>query len=223
MGISIVNMFISIAGTELCSTKRPRAAVIQSRILKCQYKIHDVLGPEAKDLVRRMLRLDPDERASLPEIFNHCWLRPLNNCHHLDVFHSSATDKKDMEGNAKSRSTSVERAEVDKIQTPRAHSLGKFQGGGIQGSQGKSPLSGEGGLSPSKSMGDDASSETGTPPAMVRVISERMQRVNEEDEVVTEVVRVTNEVHERKMRKSLSFDTIEAVLTAQQVSKHFLK
>ncbi len=35
-------------GNDLASTKRPRDAVIKTRIMKCQYKIDDNLGPEAK-------------------------------------------------------------------------------------------------------------------------------------------------------------------------------
>lgn len=31
-----------------------------------------------QDLMRRMLKLDPNERASIPEIFNHSWLRFRN-------------------------------------------------------------------------------------------------------------------------------------------------
>ena len=57
------------------SQKRPREQIIRSRIMKCQYKIDDNIGPEAKDLVRRMLKLDPSERASIPELLGHCWLR----------------------------------------------------------------------------------------------------------------------------------------------------
>lgn len=35
-------------GPDLIGTKRPRDAVIKSRILKCQYKIDEQLGSEAK-------------------------------------------------------------------------------------------------------------------------------------------------------------------------------
>ncbi len=35
-------------GSDLLGTKRPRDAVIKSRIIKCQYKIDEQLGPEAK-------------------------------------------------------------------------------------------------------------------------------------------------------------------------------
>jgi len=33
---------------------------------------------DIQDLLRRMLKLDPNERASIPEIFNHSWLRFRN-------------------------------------------------------------------------------------------------------------------------------------------------
>ena len=62
-------------GPDLRGTKRPRDAVIQSRISKGQYKIEESLSPEAKDLVRRLLRVDPAVRSSVPEIFSHVWLR----------------------------------------------------------------------------------------------------------------------------------------------------
>lgn len=71
-------------GSELSSNKRPRDTIIRARILKCQYKIDEQLGPEVKDLVRRMLKLDPEERASVPEIFNHCWMRSTHSSVHLD-------------------------------------------------------------------------------------------------------------------------------------------
>lgn len=58
---------------------RPREQIIRQKIVACQYKIDEKLGPEAKDLVRRMLKVDPTERASIPEIFNHVWLRPISN------------------------------------------------------------------------------------------------------------------------------------------------
>lgn len=69
-------------GTDLSGNKRPRDAIIKSRIMKCSYKIDEYLSLEAKDLVRRMLKLDPVERATLPEIFNHCWMRSMSNPHH---------------------------------------------------------------------------------------------------------------------------------------------
>lgn len=78
-------------GSDFLGSKRPRDAVIRARILKCQYKIDDVLSPEAKDLVRRMLKLDPTERASVPEIFNHCWLRTAA-ASTVDFMYKESTD-----------------------------------------------------------------------------------------------------------------------------------
>ena len=46
-------------GVDLIGMERPREAVIRNRILKCQYSMDEPLAPDAKDLVRRMLRLDP--------------------------------------------------------------------------------------------------------------------------------------------------------------------
>jgi serine/threonine protein kinase len=74
-------------GPDLIGTKRPREQIIKSRIMKSQYKIDDNLGPEAKDLVRRMLQIDPVERASIPEIFNHVWVRPAVSGNVSDQFH----------------------------------------------------------------------------------------------------------------------------------------
>lgn len=54
---------------------RPRDAVIRAKIMKCQYKLDDSLGAEVKDLIRRMLMLDPNERATIPEVLSHVWLR----------------------------------------------------------------------------------------------------------------------------------------------------
>lgn len=66
-------------GPDLSGAKRPRDSVIKSRIIKCQYKIDEALSPEVKDLVRRMLRVDPAIRATIPEVFSHCWMRSNSN------------------------------------------------------------------------------------------------------------------------------------------------
>jgi len=102
-------------GPDLLGTKRPRDAVIRSRIMKSQFKLDDNLSPEAKDMVRRMLKPDPLERATIPEIFNHCWFRSINNSHELVVRSRSS-----------SRSYDIDRVKGDnsgsgspKILTPR--------------------------------------------------------------------------------------------------------
>lgn len=63
---------------DMRNTAKPREAVIRARIMKCQYKLDEKLGPEVKDLIRRMLKLDPTERATVPEIASHVWLRARN-------------------------------------------------------------------------------------------------------------------------------------------------
>ena len=78
LGVILFTMLcgrLPFEGQDLIGTKRPREQIIKSRIMKCQYKIDDHLGPEVKDLIRRMLQVDPSERASIPEIFNHVWMR----------------------------------------------------------------------------------------------------------------------------------------------------
>jgi serine/threonine protein kinase len=100
-------------GLDLIGTKRPRDAVIKSRILKCQYKIDERVGPEAKDLVRRMLQVDPSERASVPELYNHVWLRSANAAHQsVDVSKyssssSNITKRADDASSSTSSSTST--------------------------------------------------------------------------------------------------------------------
>jgi serine/threonine protein kinase len=87
MGVILFAMLcgrLPFEGPDLVGTKRPREAVIKSKIMKCQYKIDDNIGPEAKDLVRRMLQLDPAERMTIPEIFNHVWVRVATSNHWAD-------------------------------------------------------------------------------------------------------------------------------------------
>ena len=38
-----------------------------------------------KDLVRRLLKLDPAERASIPEVLNHVWMRAAMTNQYLDI------------------------------------------------------------------------------------------------------------------------------------------
>ena len=75
-------------GTDLSGAKRPRDAIIKSRIMKCSYKIEEYLSLEAKDLLSRMIKLDPSERATIREILHHCWMRSMSNPHHIDYVSS---------------------------------------------------------------------------------------------------------------------------------------
>ena len=39
------------------------------------YKEPDSLSFEARDLIRRMLTIDPEERITIPEIWEHPWVK----------------------------------------------------------------------------------------------------------------------------------------------------
>lgn len=62
-------------GHDLQGTNRPRESVIRNRIMRCQFKLDTDLSPALSDLVTRMLKPDPNERATIPEIFSHPWVR----------------------------------------------------------------------------------------------------------------------------------------------------
>ena len=93
--------------------KAPRPdQIIRNKILKCQYSF-DLPGRnmtsgegqrpvsvEAKDLIRRMLVLEPEERATVPEIFSHIWTRSGLRNHHN---HSAPRRKSDTGKNVGNR------------------------------------------------------------------------------------------------------------------------
>ncbi|POM59109.1 CAMK/CAMKL protein kinase, partial [Phytophthora palmivora] len=62
-------------GPDLQGTNRPRENVIRNRIMRCQFKLDTDLSPALTDLIVRMLKPDPNERATIPEIFSHPWVR----------------------------------------------------------------------------------------------------------------------------------------------------
>lgn len=62
-------------GPDLLGTNRPRENVMRNRIMRCQFKLDPDLSPALTDLVIRMLKPDPNERATIPEIFSHPWVR----------------------------------------------------------------------------------------------------------------------------------------------------
>ncbi|KAF3906168.1 hypothetical protein ABW20_dc0100757 [Dactylellina cionopaga] len=46
----------------------------QKRIVKLNFKIPDFVSPEARDLITRLLRLDPDKRLPLDQVAQHPWI-----------------------------------------------------------------------------------------------------------------------------------------------------
>lgn len=93
-------------GPDLTSSKRPRDTVIRARIIKCQYKIDEGLGGECKDLLRRLLAMDPAERMTIPEIFNHVWVRTTVPAHVIESYqfnHFPASERLTKESKEKER------------------------------------------------------------------------------------------------------------------------
>lgn len=62
-------------GSDLHGTNRPRENVIRNRIMRGQYKLDEHFSPALSDLITQMLKPDPNERATIPEIFSHPWVR----------------------------------------------------------------------------------------------------------------------------------------------------
>lgn len=62
-------------GSDLNGTNRPRENVIRNRIVRGQYKLDEHFSPALADLITQMLKPDPNERATIPEIFGHPWVR----------------------------------------------------------------------------------------------------------------------------------------------------
>ncbi|KAF0700242.1 Aste57867_9197 [Aphanomyces stellatus] len=82
-------------GSDLKGSNRPRENVIRNRIMRAQYKLDDHLTPEVTDLIQRMLKLDPIERATIPEIFSHPWIRAKAGTSGLDSMSFSSSPIKD--------------------------------------------------------------------------------------------------------------------------------
>eukprot|EP00981_Chlorochromonas_danica_P002329 scaffold452_cov180-Ochromonas_danica.AAC.1 len=83
---AVVSGRLPFEGSDITSPKRPRDSVIRTRITKCQYKMEENLGPELKDLIRRLLAADPAERMTIPEIFNHVWVRTTVPAHVIESY-----------------------------------------------------------------------------------------------------------------------------------------
>ncbi|KAG9408089.1 hypothetical protein AC1031_021323 [Aphanomyces cochlioides] len=76
-------------GSDLKGKNRPRENVIRNRIMRAQYKIDEHLSPDVTDLINKMLKLDPIERATIPEIFSHPWIRGMAGSVGLDSMTAS--------------------------------------------------------------------------------------------------------------------------------------
>ena len=68
-------------GPELNSQKRPRDQIIKQKIMSGQFKVDDHLSSDAKDVLRRMLRMDPVQvrRVSLSSPLSSLLSRALSS------------------------------------------------------------------------------------------------------------------------------------------------
>ena len=62
-------------GPDLKGTNRPKEKIIQQRILAGKYILHRKLSLEVQSLLSHLLKLDPADRATISDIFNHPWMR----------------------------------------------------------------------------------------------------------------------------------------------------
>ncbi|RHY28508.1 hypothetical protein DYB32_005925 [Aphanomyces invadans] len=105
-------------GSDLKGSNRPRENVIRNRIMRAQYKLDehlsaDVTGASSNttvvvghgtcvfvDLIQKMLKLDPIERATIPDIFSHPWIRGKAGSAGLDSLTILASPIKDGDDDA---------------------------------------------------------------------------------------------------------------------------
>lgn len=65
----------------LCGTvpfKAPTLEELHKLILAGEFTIPDNLSQEAKDLIQGMIRLEPGDRLTIPQILSHAWLKETN-------------------------------------------------------------------------------------------------------------------------------------------------
>ena len=65
----------------LCGTvpfKAPNLEELHKLILKGEFNFPVELSPEAQDLIRKLIRLNPNDRITFPQMFSHAWLKETN-------------------------------------------------------------------------------------------------------------------------------------------------
>ncbi|KAF5022388.1 hypothetical protein F66182_5561 [Fusarium sp. NRRL 66182] len=70
----------------------PDLRVMMARTKKGQYEMPCFLSPEAEDLIRRMLQVNPDRRITLKEIWRHPLVRKYANLDNLDDLNGQPPD-----------------------------------------------------------------------------------------------------------------------------------
>lgn len=105
---------LPFADVSLADGKRTDSEVLKRRIVRCQYKVDARLKPDAKDLIQNMLLLNPLERATLPDIFDHCFLQRTQK-----IFQKSAA--------ASSRSEATNEVSTDKAAAKASKTTPSYQ------------------------------------------------------------------------------------------------
>ena len=65
----------------LCGTvpfKAPTLEELHKLILAGEYHLPEELSKDARDLIKGMIKLDPDLRLTIPQILSHTWLKETN-------------------------------------------------------------------------------------------------------------------------------------------------
>ncbi|RHY55200.1 hypothetical protein DYB34_001615 [Aphanomyces astaci] len=116
-------------GSDLKGSNRPRENVIRNRIMRAQYKLDDHLSADVADLIQRMLKLDPIERATIPDIFSHPWIRGKAGSVGLDSLTMMSSPIKDGDDDGDGCESFTLKKEPDTASIPLSEDV-KGRGGG---------------------------------------------------------------------------------------------
>ena len=98
----------------LCGTvpfKAPSLEELHKLILKGEFSFPEHLSKEAHDLVKSMIKLDPAQRATLPQVLSHPWLKETNEL-------ESDTDEDEEEADEEQKSSkNIEKSDAKKKET----------------------------------------------------------------------------------------------------------
>ena len=91
--------------------KAPSLEELHKLILKGELSFPEHLSKEAHDLVKSMIKLDPAQRATLPQVLSHPWLKETNEL-------ESDTDEDEEEADEEQKSSkNIEKSDAKKKET----------------------------------------------------------------------------------------------------------
>jgi len=72
-------LYEMLSGTPPFSEDRRVDMELRDQVLTANYEFYpglfDDISEQAKDLIQKLLEVDPEERISSPQILQHCWLQ----------------------------------------------------------------------------------------------------------------------------------------------------